>query len=327
MKIKKLLFKGLVPLLGIPLFFGLSIAGLAQIPPIKPPLIPLISQIEVVFEINLDELAKTLPEKLMLYRAAPDPIGIAQRQNLEHFFGTAAYFEVAEVSGGVFCADLSRLWAKAPRPGDRIRTLDSKEIRAAAEKFLSEIKAPTPSEQLQIYTATDTMEFMDNRGQRQVLPIGFSMTYRRLLGGCEVVGPGGKIKVFLDLNGQVAGYLRVWRALTPLREERLIGVYQAADNFKKDPLGNLLLANVRKVRVIGLKVGYFELGMYESQRYLQPIYVFQCVAYLEANGQTWEVPYTRYMEALPQPPEPLWPTGPAYEPGTRPTTMPKPGED
>lgn len=325
MQARKAFSTALAPLVGVILLVTLQMMGWAQVPLIKPPL-PLIGQIEVVFQVNLEELAKKLPEKLMLYQATPDPITITQRQALERFFGKTAYFEVAEVSGGVFCADFSRLWAKAPKPGDQVHSLSAQEIRTTAEKFLSEIRG-IPTEKIVIYTSTDTMEFEDSRGQRQNLPVGFNMTCRRLLGGYEVVGPGGKTKVFLDLNGQVAGYLRVWRKLASLREEPLITVYQAADNFKRDPLGNLLLADVKKVVVTEMRLAYFELGISERQLYLQPIYLFQCTAYVEADGKSWEIPYIRYMEALPQPPEPLWPTGPTYEPGTRPRTMPKPGED
>lgn len=312
--------KVLAALIGAVMLIIPQTIGWAQVPAVKP------SQIEVVFQVSLDELAMKLPKKLMLYQASPDPIAITQRQALERFFGKAAYFEVAEASGGLFCADLSRLWAKAPRPDDQVLALGAQEIRTIAERFLAQIGG-MPGEKIVVYTSTDTMEFVDTRGQRRTLPVGYNMTCRRLVDGYEVVGPGGKIKVFLDLSGQVAGYLRVWRRLVPLREEPLITIHQAADKFKTKPLGNVLLADVKKVEVKGIKLVYFELGMYERQRYLQPAYEFQCVAYVEGDGKIWQVPYTVYIEALQQLPEPLWPSGPQYEPGGRPSTMPKAGED
>jgi len=304
---------------------ALTIGSGQPVVPIKPPLVtPLLpGGIEVVFQVSLDKLARELPEKLMVYRTYPDPEGMAQRTALEHFLGKSAYFEVEQASGGVFCADLSRLWAKAPQPGDKVPTLGAQTLRAAVQEFLTAIRG-IPGDKTTVSTSTDRMEFVDPRGTRQSLPLGYNVTYRRLLEGYEVIGPGGKIKVFLDLGGQVAGYLRVWRKLAPVGEKALISVYEAAERFKKDPLGTVLLADVKRVVVSELRLAYLARGMADPQRYLQPIFLFTCTAYTQKGEQTQ---YVRYMEALSQPPESLWPEGGSYSPEDRPRTLPKPGED
>jgi len=307
---------------------ALAIGSGQPVVPIKPPLVAplLLGGIEVVFQVSLDELARKLPEKLMVYRTYPDPEGMAQRTALERFFGRSAYFEVEQASGGVFCADLSRLWAKAPQPGDKVPTLGAQALRATAQGFLAAIRG-IPEGEVTVSTSTDRMEFVDPRGRRQSLPLGYNVTYRRLLEGYEVIGPGGKIKVFLDLNGQVAGYLRVWRKLTPVREQALLSVYEAAERFKKDPLGTVLLADVKRVVVSDIRLAYLARGMADPQRFLQPIFVFTCTAYTQAEGKGEQTQYVRYMEALSQPPESLWPKGGSYSPEDRPRTLPKPGED
>lgn len=304
---------------------ALAIGSGQPVVPIKPSLVTpsVLGGIEVVFQVSLDELAKKFPGKLMVYRTYPDPEGMAQRTALERFFGKSAYFEVEEVSGGVFCADLSRLWAKAPRPGDKVPTLRDRSLRATVQEFLTAIRG-IPEEKTTVSTSTDRMEFVDPRGTRQSLPLSYNLTYRRLLEGYEVVGPGGKIKVFLDLGGQVAGYLRVWRKLAPVGEQALISVYEAAERFKTDPLGTVLLADVKRVVVSELRLAYLARGMADPQHYLQPIFLFTCTAYTQKGEQTQ---YVRYMEALSQPPEPLWPEGGSYSPEERPRTLPKPGED
>lgn len=285
-------------------------------------------QIKVVFLVSLDELAKKLPTKLALYHCAPDEAGAAQREALQSFLGKSAHFELQEASGGVFAGDMDRLWAKAPKFKDEIKSPDEKRIRTTAENFLAKIKG-LPGKQETVRRVTiDTMELMDKSGERRTLPMGVNVTYRRLLEGYEVVGPGGKLKVFHDTNGDVVGYQRVWRKLRPEKERQpLISIRQAADRFKENPLGRALLSDVDKIEVTEIRIAYLEHGIAVSQQYLQPIYLFSCIAHVKAGDQMAQVPYARYMEALVLLPEALWPGGREHEPGRRLKTLPRPGED
>jgi hypothetical protein len=172
------------------------------------------------------------------------------------------------------------------------------------------------------------MELMDKNGERRSLPMGVNVTYRRLLEGYEVVGPGGKLKIFHDTNGDVVGYQRVWRKLSPEKERQpLISIRQAADRFKENPLGRTLLSDVDKIEVTEIRVAYLEHGIAVSQQYIQPIYLFSCIAQVKSGDRMAQVPYARYMEALVKPQDALWPSGRKHEPGVRPKTLAKPGED
>ena len=283
---------------------------------------------EVVFKVPLGELAERAPRKLTLYRTAPDEAGAAQQKSLKAAFGKAAHFETDKVSGGVFSADKDRLWAQPPKSVGEIQSPDEERSRKTAERFLREIKGLPEGQKTIQRVSVDTMERKDKEGVRQSRTVGVNVTYRRLLQGREVVGPGGKLKVFLDAKGEPAGYLRVWRRLKPEQAERLISFQEALERFKKDPLGRVLLSGVEKVEVTDIRPAYLEHGVGVAQKYVQPIYLFNCTAHVKVGDQQLvQVPYARYMAALVKPPEPLWPRGREYKAGERPKVTATPGED
>jgi len=285
-------------------------------------------KIEVAFQVSINELVKKMPKKMTVYRTVPDEVGQTQREALKTFLGKGSHFELQEASGGVFAGDMTRMWAKSPNFTDEIKDPDEKHILMTTENFLAKIKGQPGEQQTVRRVSVDTMELMNKSGERRSLPMGINVTYRRLLEGYEVVGPGGKLKIFHDTNGDVVGYLRVWRKLSPEKEAQpLIPIRQAADRFKENPLGRSLLSDVKKVEVTEIRIAYLEHGITVSQHYLQPIYLFSCIAHVKSGDRTARIPYVRYMGALVKPPETLWPSGRKHEPGIRPKTLAKPGED
>jgi hypothetical protein len=284
------------------------------------------SRIEVAFDVSLEDLADKLPKELMLFRCSPDRAAGMQRKAVESALRGKFHFELAEPSGGLLAADRSRLWMEPPKRGSKPRLPADADIRAAAETFLRTING-APSDTHTVRVSTDTIVFLDREGQQQTLPMGANTTYRRVIDGYEVVGPGGKIKTFHALNGDVVGYLRVWRELEPAELQPLIPVDEAARRFQENPMGRSLLANVFKVEVRGIELGYLERGLGAPQEYLQPVYVFHAIAHSKGMTEVTTTPLTRYVEALAKPPEPLWPAGREYESGERPSKGFKTGED
>jgi hypothetical protein len=187
-------------------------------------------------------------------------------------------------------------------------------VRASAENFLRKING-LPGKQATVQRVSyEQMEMRDKAGRHTQLPMAANVTYRRLLGGYEGVGPGGKVKVFHDMRGNVAGYLRVWRTLTPIsRGEPLISLDEAVKRFKENPLGRVMLSGVTRVEVLDMRPAYLELGLGDVQQYVQPIFLFDCMAYVQGGDRESQVPYVRYMEALVKVPEPLWPEGKTHE--------------
>jgi hypothetical protein len=283
-----------------------------------------INPIEVVFKVPLDELEKRLPRSMRLYRAGPDETAVGQRKALDSVFGKGSQTEIYKQSGGIFSADLSRLWADPLEKVGDAKKMDKRAVQASAEDFLGRIDG-LPGKQKTVHRVSfDKMERVNKEGARQSHTLGANITYRRLLNGYEGVGPGGKLKVFHDMQGSVAGYLRVWRKLTPeKRPQPVISLREATERFKKDPLGKVMLAGVRRVEVNAIRPAYLELGMAERQEYVQPVFVFDCLAYVKAGDQETKVPYVRYMQALVKPPELLWPAGKAHKIIERPKVPPK----
>lgn len=285
-------------------------------------------QIEVVFKVPLDELAKKIPAAMTFYRCGPDKKAV-QREALLEILGKDTHIEVHEASGGVFAGDMGRLWAKAPSIKDQYHLPDDKLIIERTEKFLDMIGGLSTDLKTVRRISVDTVELMDNKGERRSMPIGVNVTYRRILNGYEVIGPGGKLKIYHTTDGEVAGYQRVWRNILEEDEKQPVQpIEKAAELFRKDPLGRALLSDVKKVEVTDIRLAYHEQGIAESQQYLQPIYQFTCIAHvMKSDNEVMQVPYTRYMTALVKPPVPLWPGDQKYEPDKRPETLPARGED
>jgi len=221
------------------------------------------SKIEIVYEVDLGELAERLPRELMLYTTKPDPVAASQQKALEAALGGRFHFEASEASGGVFAVDRSRLWMRPPKPNDDAVELSKDEVRRVAESFLDTIDG-MPPKTVTTAISTDTMVFIDRDGGEKRVPMGRNTTYRRLLDGIEVAGPGGKIKTFHDLKGHVVGYLRVWRELEPAEVMPLIPMDEAIRRFEERPLGRSLLGGVSKVDVTRVQLGYLERGLTET---------------------------------------------------------------
>ena len=280
--------------------------------------------IKVVYKVDLEQLAKKLPGRLMVYRTSPDQGGESQMEAVKKFFGSESNMvvDMQKASGGIFAADLNRLWARVPGFNDEVPPLDRKQILAATAAFLSEING-NPQEKTVRRFSTDSVELTDKEGKQKVLPLGANITYRRILNGYKVIGPGGKIKIFHDSEGMVAGYLRVWRSLKAESVKPLIGVFGARDEFNKNPLGDTLLADISEVNVNNITLAYLERGINQSQNYLQPIYVFDCTAFYKGTEKAEGTRYTRYVAALTKQPEPLWQEGEEYKSDRRRKALPR----
>ena len=322
----RLVVVGSVALLGVGAV--LLMGTLAQ----KQPTTPLISQsryrpqIEVEFQVPLENLEKQFPSVMMVFRTSYDEDATRQLEALSGVLGGSVYLERSQESGGIFAADMERLWAKMPEPGERVNVLSTERLRVAAEGFLAQIGGSLKLETT-VNITTDEVEFVDEAGRTERAVIGHNVTYRRLPRDYEGVGPGGKVKIFFDLNGEPSGYLRVWRELSPLYEQPVIPVSQAAEQFSDDPLGRVLLADVEKVVVTDLRLAYYEQGISSYQEYLQPVYVFVCTAFSSVDDKSEPVEYVRYMEALEKPLELLWSDGSRYEAEPRRELRTQPGED
>lgn len=285
------------------------------------------AEIDIQFKVSAAKLKADSPSSMFFYRCAMDRSSQNQKASLKEFFGQSSFMEIREKSGGIFAADMKRLWASRPKMNDDIKRMGKREALQKTDDFLKRVKG-TPVESIVKRFSEDKMKFIKKDQEESSLPMGWNVTYRRVLKNYEVVGPGGKIKTYLNTNGDIVGYIRIWRELSPEKEAPIISPDKAVEKFKKDPIGTALLSNVEKIEVTDIKLAYLELGISASQNYLQPIYLFRAMAYSKGRGdKLTELPYTRYIAALADPPEALWPKGRDHKPGKRTGKKFKAGED
>ena len=283
--------------------------------------------IDIEFMVSIDKVAAKSPETMLLYRCAPDRSAKAQESQLKEIFGNAFFLETVEMSGGIFAANMERLWSKPPDPSTKGTELQEKVALEQSKNFLNRIKG-IPEEKTLVYFSGDRMEFIQKDGEQRSVPAGWNVTYRRLLQDFEVMGPGGKIKIFMGTDGDVVGYMRVWRQLTLEKQVPIISAHEAAEEFKKDPVGRALIADVEKIKVTDMRLAYLELGMSMPQHYLQPVYFIKAIAFSKGKKEDLlEIPYTRYIAALMTPPQALWPEGREYKSQERIEKKYRPGDD
>jgi len=260
--------------------------------------------IDVSVEFNLDGAEKSLAGELRVFEARADGKSSWVVDALCSLWGDKADGNVARVSGGVFVGDMGRLWSTAPTRAEAKR-VSSDELREVGLNFASEYGLP--EERYEVSTSMDRAELLSEKGERTNVVLGFNVTLRRTLDELAMVGPGGRVKIFLDAAGEPAGYLRVWR------EAEAIGTYprrmleEVVAELKEDPLGPVIASDVVSVRVTGVRLAYYERGMFDAQQFIQPVFAFTCLARIE--GVREELAYERYLFALEKQFEPILPTG------------------
>ena len=260
--------------------------------------------INVSVEFNLGQMERTLNRELRVFEAHADGKASWVYDALRSLWGNKADGDIARVSGGVFVGDMGRLWSTAPTRAEAKR-VSSDELREVGLNFASEYGLP--EERFVISTATDRAELLSEKGERTNVVLGFNVTLRRTLDQLAMVGPGGRVKVFLDVAGEPAGYLRVWR------EAEAIGTYprrmleEAVAELKENPLGPVIASDVVSVRVTAVRLAYYERGMFDAQQFIQPVFAFTCLARIEAVRE--ELAYERYLLALEKGFEPILATG------------------
>jgi hypothetical protein len=164
--------------------------------------------------------------------------------------------------------------------------------------------------------------------------VGKNVRVRRQIGDLLVYGPGSKIKLYIGGEGQVNGFMAVWRQVIPTSavfghkpvedapEGEKIEPISAEEAFKaltKNPLDHLPLALVHRIDIDAVDFGYYARSAVEYQQYLQPVYVFYGTAYAELpDGKEVNVPYEQYVVALENPLESIWPEDRVFKPEARP---------
>ena len=100
--------------------------------------------------------------------------------------------------------------------------------------------------------------------------VGLRVVFRRVLDGLPAEGPGGRTVVYLDHGRELTGIDHLWHEIEdvyePVAGQRPVGdALEEVRRRYEDSDG--------RVEVTDLRLGYYELGWDDDQRFLQPAYV------------------------------------------------------
>ncbi len=195
-------------------------------------------------------------------QTAEDTISYTEQQYLLQLF---------KPSGAVRFVDEGR-WMVDDLKSD-VEFDDDKAI-ALAKEVVDKHKLAKPEEYRVLRVSrlhAGTLELETKKSEERVIDVG--VVFQRVIEGVPVHGPGGKLVVYLDHQGQMTGLERIWRGIET--------VYKPVEALKKPARIEAHLTRfltqreVAQADVEDVEFGYFEMGPHAAQRYLQPAYVMR----------------------------------------------------
>ena len=195
---------------------------------------------------------------------------VTQAQDATRFTYTAGQHVVSmfKASGAVRYQDRSRWQVDDGKANLKI---SDAEAEKRALELVSAHKLASPKEfQLLKVTRLTVGEANSEtkRGSERVIDMG--VAFQRLVGGVPVDGPGGKLIVYMDRNGELTGFDRIWRSVAKVRAPvRQLLPPKAAE----EDLLRYWEQETGRIDVLDMRFGYVELGYRARQAVLQPAYV------------------------------------------------------
>ncbi|MDD2522928.1 MAG: hypothetical protein PHW11_08960 [Anaerolineaceae bacterium] len=179
--------------------------------------------------------------------------------------------EVFKASGGVRFIDRSRWMVDDQK--SKISYKDDEAIEIATS-YIKKRKLAKSDEfkllkvtHLYVGSADEKLKNVEERA------IDTGVLFQRMVNGVPVLGPGGKMMVFLDVNGEFTGLEKIWRPIIEVNRE-VEGIQKP--EFAENKLARFLKnCNVMKADVEDMEFGYFEQDWGDRQKILQPAYVFK----------------------------------------------------
>ncbi len=195
---------------------------------------------------------------------------VTQAQDATRFTYTAGQHVVSlfKASGALRYQDRSRWQVDDGKANLKIGDAEA-EKRALELVRAHKLAAPKEIELLKVTRLTVGEASVESkRGSERVIDVG--VAFRRLVGGVPVDGPGGKVIVYMDQNGELTGFDRIWRPVAKVRAPvRQLLPPQAAE----EDLLRYWAQETGRIDVVDMRFGYVELGYRARQTVLQPAYV------------------------------------------------------
>jgi len=148
---------------------------------------------------------------------------------------------------------------------------DAEAVKLAQSVVGQYALAPLNELQLLKVTRLNVGSFGAEGGKPDQRVIDIGVAFQRTIAGVPVDGPGGKVIVYLDHEGKPTGFDRTWRETAAVYKpvESLLSPQNAQAQLER-----YWRAQPGLIQVTGTRFGYFERGPQETQRYMQPAYVF-----------------------------------------------------
>jgi hypothetical protein len=171
-------------------------------------------------------------------------------------------------SGGIRFIDRTRWQVDDGKSNLKI---DDAAASRRAQNFVRKYKL-APSAETKFLKAARLRVGEATKGGKEVSErtIDVAVALQRLVDKIPVDGPGGKVIVYLDHEGQATGLERIWREIK--------GVHRRGKSYRTPQNAlNDVAAHFRTkqgvIEVEEMRFGYFEEGWRSKQQYLQPAYV------------------------------------------------------
>ncbi len=189
------------------------------------------------------------------------------------FMNGSIELEVSKAAGAEIFLDLDRYANRETK----MREVDEKLFERDARAYIRTHMPDVDPGEVALYSVKkimDSVARLDDDGKMSEVRSGvanYIIVFQRRIKGVPVVGPGGKIRVYLSSNGEVIGHSKVWRQLdAPRGAAKPIvppgRVQQAlAERLRGHP--------AKSVEIDFFEFGYFAEGRYTRQDVLNPVYL------------------------------------------------------
>jgi hypothetical protein len=152
-----------------------------------------------------------------------------------------------------------------------VKLQDAEAVKLAQRVVAQYELAPLKELQVLRVTRLNVGSFGAEGGKPEERVIDIGVAFQRTIAGVPVDGPGGKVIVYLDHEGKPTGFDRTWRETAAVYKpvESLLSPENAQAQLER-----YWRAQPGRIQVTGVRFGYFERGRQETQRIMQPAYVF-----------------------------------------------------
>jgi hypothetical protein len=172
-----------------------------------------------------------------------------------------------ELSGGL----RYRLRQLADEPGTEVKT-EASRLEEIARSFLDQLGRPKDAMALERITYLHVETGDSSSEDKTSATLDAGLIFTRLIDDLPVIGPGGMVMVKIGTDDSVVGGREIWRPILKRGDKVSLRTPDEANELLQRELEKWGVdgqVHVRKARM-----GYAELGIEESQRYLEPCYAY-----------------------------------------------------